>query len=158
MTKVNLYTKEQVDALIAGAGGGGFERVPKSEWSMLAQATDKDILYHIVIKKMDFFVLFDKGAISAGGRDTAMIFVMNPDPGQVLAYTVPISEPITSLATWGAVSGNSTTLSATPLKITLNNMSYEWTVDTAQIPFNFTVYLDKDDMGSGYNTIKVYKK
>lgn len=134
MTSLAIYSKDQVDALIAGAGGGGFERVARADYGTL---TNKDLLIFIYIEQTPYVLYVDKNDYNASFYINHMKII--PDMKSMVAQ-IPLGAPANFLSAWSASSTYS--LGGTPFKLHDDSGVIKWVIDTDSVPLTYSMSVD----------------
>lgn len=133
MSAIQFYSKAQVDALIAGAGGG-FERVARADYGTL---TNKDLLIFIYIEQTPYVLYVDKNDYNDSFYINHMKII--PDM-KVKVAQIPLGAPANFLPAWGTSSTYS--LGGTPYKLNYDSGDIKWVIDTDYVPLTYTMDVD----------------
>lgn len=142
MTSISIYSKEQVDALIAEAGGGGFERVARADYGTLS---GKDLMFVFFIDGYWYVELIPS-------EYTAVPININhykitPD-GKFNMIQFALGSADNFITN---VSGSSTySFSGNPFKLTDDNGTIKTVLDTDLIPYTNTLYIDPVNNAQNY--------
>lgn len=144
MTAIDIYTKSQVDALIAGAGGG-LERLSVSNWGQILTGSSGNYLVELCINKQVFFIYTCPDDANTGQVDHKIVYLDTTPSHVIMSYDIPITLSTLIPACQAAGHDAAVNISATPLKAVINNTDVEWTIDSSLIPYNFAVTIDPTD-------------